>query len=70
MNPLLIQFSQKEIHPFFHAKGPVEEILPQIKEHAKMSRKLCLNFDNLDKIFADYGNFEGNLGRFLVYENV
>lgn len=30
INPLLIHFSQREIHPFFHARGPVEEVIPAI----------------------------------------
>eukprot|EP00925_Amoebophrya_sp_RCC4383_P020360 GSA25T00017810001.1 len=30
INPLSIHFSQRDIHPFFHARGPVEEVIPQV----------------------------------------
>ncbi|CAD7935301.1 unnamed protein product [Amoebophrya sp. A120] len=30
INPLHIHFSQREIHPFFHGKGPVEEVIQSI----------------------------------------
>eukprot|EP00397_Hematodinium_sp_SG-2012_P005163 GEMP01005181.1.p1 GENE.GEMP01005181.1~~GEMP01005181.1.p1 ORF type:complete len:706 (-),score=136.20 GEMP01005181.1:1884-4001(-) len=31
MSPLRIRFSQKEIHPFFHHRGSIEEVLPEIQ---------------------------------------
>ena len=30
ISPFFINFSQTEIHPFFHGRGPVEEVLRQI----------------------------------------
>merc|ERR1719439_423585 len=66
VSPLAVRFSQGKIHPFFHERGPISEVLLQMWPALCLVKALCVDELTPTRLRAENRKFTNRVGGLQV----